>query len=119
MSLLSVSANDFTALTALICASLEEDEFGVVQRHIGAVLETFTSTLSTLDSFTSDPPLDWTDVEAKKAPRGSIRLDQPEQLKKTLTRGLEGIVKCFENCLDEVTTPDLKSKLLAIVREIS
>lgn len=73
--------------------------------------------MNTLDSFTADPPLDWTDVEAKRAPPGSITLDQPEQLKKKLVDGIKRIVKAFENCLDEVTTPDLKSRLMMTVRD--
>ena len=41
----------FIALSYLVCASLKEDQYGIVQRDIPKILESFTSFLSAIEEY--------------------------------------------------------------------
>lgn len=99
-----------TALTSLICASLTEDDYGVVQKNVAAVLDAFYSTLSALQRFVTEPPLHWTDVDAKTAD-GELKLKEPEMLMEELRSGIHQIMEAFEPYRDSVLTPELLKKL--------
>jgi nucleoporin NDC1 len=95
-----------------VIASLEEDELGVVQVHVGKILQSFYATLETLEKYVANPPLHWTDTEAKS---GHIRLQEPELLILKLRSTIGDITQGFSRFLDEMELPgDVRSKLPTI-----
>ncbi|KAF8252841.1 hypothetical protein K440DRAFT_535502, partial [Wilcoxina mikolae CBS 423.85] len=98
-----------SALGKLVVASLEEDEFGIVQVHVGKILQSFCATLETLEKYVANPPLHWTDTEAKS---GHIRLQEPELLILQLKSTISDITRAFSQFLHEMELPgDVRSKL--------
>ena len=51
ISLLAEAERFFIALSYLVCASLTEDQYGIVQRDIPKILETLTSFLSAIEEY--------------------------------------------------------------------
>ncbi|KAI5778206.1 nucleoporin protein Ndc1-Nup, partial [Geopyxis carbonaria] len=83
------------ALTYLVCASLTEDEYGVVHKDLSTILEHFNSSLHTLENFCNQPPLHWTDTDAKNA-ENSLHLEEPNHLIETLRSSKNKILQKFE-----------------------
>lgn len=81
------------ALAFLTCASLSEDQYGLVQKRIAPILESFCTTLSILERYTSDPPIHWTDVESRKSAKPVLQ--EPELLIRELKGAIRSIVDAF------------------------
>ena len=93
-------------------ASLEEDEFGVVQAHVCKILQSFCTTLETLEKYVANPPMHWTDTEAKS---GAPHLPEPELLIAQLRSTISDVTRAFSPFLDEMGLPkDVRSKLPAV-----
>lgn len=93
-----------------MCASLDEDEFGVVQQHVPSILQCFRVTLNALESFVEYPGVHWTDVDWHR--NGPAPLHEPEMLKKELKVGMQKIVGSFEPYLDSVLLSEIKAQEL-------
>jgi nucleoporin NDC1 len=95
----------------MLVASLEEDDFGHVQHDVRSILESFCATLDTLNRYVANPPLHWTDTEAREAPH-LVRLEEPEQLIAQLNKTLREVTLAFEPFFDTLgVPPSLKAKL--------
>jgi len=100
-----------SALGKLVISSLDEDEYGVVQGHVGKILQSFCATLETLERYTANPPLHWTDTEAHMA-AGKIKLEEPEALIVQLKSTITDIANAFAPFLDQMGLPnDVYNKL--------
>ncbi|KAA8908122.1 nucleoporin protein Ndc1-Nup, partial [Sphaerosporella brunnea] len=93
-----------TALGNMVIASLAEDEYGNVQRDVRAILESFCATLDTLKRYVANPPLHWTDTEAREAPH-LVYLEEPTMLIQQLEKTLREITLAFEPFMDELGIP--------------
>ncbi|KAL7267236.1 hypothetical protein RUND412_010183 [Rhizina undulata] len=106
------------ALSQLICASLTEDEYGVVQNHVPAILQSFCATLNALEAYAHDPPVHWTDVYAKQM-KDRLVLREPAVLIKALKASLRDIAKTFAPYLkDMVISPEVRKKLDSIKQTV-
>jgi nucleoporin NDC1 len=93
----------------MLVASLEEDDFGNVQRDVRGILESFCATLDTLNKYVKNPPLHWTDTEAREHP---VKLEEPEQLIAQLNKTLHDITLAFEPFFETLgVPPTLRAKL--------
>ena len=92
--------------------SLKEDDLGVVQVHVCKILQSFCATLETLEKYVANPPVHWTDTEAKsRAPA----LPEPESLIAQLRSTIADVTRAFSPFLDEMDLPkDVRSKLPAV-----
>lgn len=109
--LLLSPTNVSTALSRLVVASLSEDEFGVVQKHVPAILQCFSSTIDALEKYIANPPIHWTDIEAKKGDRKVLR--EPDILLKALKTGLRDIAVAFKPYVkDMALSGDVRTRVL-------
>lgn len=108
--LLCLLTYHITALTRLVTASISEDDYGVVQKHVPAVLQSFSSLINALEKYVANPPIHWTDTEAKeKAPV----LKEPEMLLKALKNGVKEIAVAFKPyAKDMELSADMRSRIL-------
>lgn len=58
----------------------------------------------------TDPPLHWTDVDAKMGD-GELKLKEPEMLMGELRNGIHQIMDAFEPYKNSILTPELLKKL--------
>jgi nucleoporin NDC1 len=94
-------------LALLTCASLKEDQYGLVQKQIVRILESFCTTLAILERYTADPPIHWTDVESRNSPRPSLR--EPEKLIAELKTAIHNIDEAFRSY--NIIPDSLRNKL--------
>jgi len=104
-----IQVDVITALGRLVCASLEEDEYGTVQDHVSKILQSFCATLETLEKYVAAPPIHWTDTDAVQA--GHVELEEPEILIRTLKSTIAEITRSFAPYLEEIVPADLRAKL--------
>lgn len=92
-------------------ASLEEDQYGLVQKNIVSILENFSATLTLLQNYTSNPPIHWTDVEARA--NGVPKLKEPELLIQELRDAIHHIIDAFGS-YEGFIPQGLLNKLVAV-----
>ncbi|EWC45737.1 hypothetical protein DRE_05074 [Drechslerella stenobrocha 248] len=61
----SLQIDAIVALAGFVCASLDEDIYGMVQKDLPSLLEEFTNIASALEGYMSNPQPHWTDVHSK------------------------------------------------------
>lgn len=69
----SVLTNDLLALSNLTSASLKEDECGLVQRDIAAVIDCLLGCLQEVESLLYNPPASYSALKADSDSRITIR----------------------------------------------
>lgn len=104
------SVDSFKALGLLACASLSEDEYGIVQKNIVRILESFCTTLDILQRYSGNPPIHWTDVESRHSANPKLR--EPEQLIAELKHAIHNIDEAFRSY--DLIPNNLRNKLPAM-----
>lgn len=82
-----------------------------MQKHVPAILQSFSSLIDTLEKYVSSPPIHWTDVEAKE--KKTLVLKEPEMLLRALKNGVKEIAVAFKPYLRDMgLSGDVKSRIL-------
>lgn len=113
-----IQVDAVSALSRLVVASLEEDEFGKVQTHVVRILQSFIAMQETLEGFLKSPPLHWSDTDASRSLKsgGSVRLEEPEVLVKALKEAVADITRAFSKYFETLKLPlELKRKLPGVM----
>ncbi|KAH0609035.1 uncharacterized protein H6S33_001263 [Morchella sextelata] len=112
-----IQVNAVSSLARLVTASLSEDDYGVVQKHVPLILQAFSSTIEALDRYMASPPIHWTDIEAKSDPK-SLTLREPEMLLKALEGGLRDIAVAFKPYVKDMElSAEVKRRVLEAKEE--
>ncbi|KAJ8655807.1 hypothetical protein O0I10_008471 [Lichtheimia ornata] len=88
------------ALGSLTAASMKEDPYGLVQRDLGAVLDSLLSSVIDVETLVRSPP-----PEYKKLPpgfKGDVMLMEPEFILLALREAIYQIVTEFRDYLDHI-----------------
>lgn len=92
---LSVIVDAIDALTSSAAASLEEDNFGTVQKDIPGLLRTLVNTTTRLESFVNGFAVHWTDVDFPETTGQGRRVEDVERVLDSLRTGLRKMVGAF------------------------
>ena len=84
-------------LSRLAAASLKEDTFGKVSKDIPLLIRTYTSTISTLETFVANMAVHWTDVKFQ-----GRTVEEVDVLVACLKEGLRTLVDGFGVYTDEL-----------------
>lgn len=84
-------------LERLIMCSLQEDQFGSVQKDVAAVVRSLTSTVVLMEQFVREARPHWSDVER---PRGAVARGEVVEVLDILKKSLEQIVLGFGEYAD-------------------
>ncbi|KAG2182743.1 hypothetical protein INT44_005723 [Umbelopsis vinacea] len=103
------------SLSNLTSASLKEDEFGLVQRDIPAVIDCMLGCLQEVESLMYNPPASYSALTASSDSRITIR--EPLQIINALKSGLYQIIIEFEPYLSEFKVqPKYAAKWQSLVK---
>lgn len=76
-----------------------------------AVLQSFSSLIDALERYVSNPPIHWTDVEARE--KKTLVLREPEVLLRALKNGVREIAVAFKPYVrDMELSGDVRSRIL-------
>lgn len=81
------------SLTALVLASLKEDDFGQAAKDVPTVIRTYTATIAEIQRFLQVLEPSWTDVEFN--PRKSRQVEEVFELVQDFRNGLEQMLLAF------------------------
>jgi nucleoporin NDC1 len=107
-----------SALAKLTVASLEEDDYGVVQNHVVGILKAFLETLETLERFLEKPPIHWTDTESKLIMEqgGKPEMIEAEEVAKELKDAIKEIGGAFRPHFEDMGCPrELQNKVATVL----
>lgn len=80
------------SLTTLAVASLNEDPYGRVSKDVPTIIQTYTSTVQSVEAFCKNLPPHWTDVDFEEAER---EVDDVNAVIACLKNGLRTLVQEF------------------------
>lgn len=92
---LNVIVDAIDSLTSLAVASLEEDNFGKVQKDIPGLIRTLVNTTTRLESFVTGFAVHWTDVNFHVMNGEGRKVDDVERVLHSLRTGLRRMVAAF------------------------
>lgn len=92
---LSVIIDAIDSLTSLAVASLEEDNFGKVQKDVPGLIRTLVNTTTRLESFVNGFAAHWTDVDFEDMNGQGRRAEDVERVLNSLRTGLRKMVAAF------------------------
>lgn len=76
-----------------------------------AVLQSFSSLIDALEKYVSNPPIHWTDVEARE--KKTLVLREPDMLLRALKNGVREIAVAFKPYVrDMELSGDVRSRIL-------
>lgn len=76
-----------------------------------AVLQSFSSLIDALEKYVSNPPIHWTDIEAKE--KKALVLREPDMLLRALKNGVREIAVAFKPYVrDMELSGDVRSRIL-------
>lgn len=102
------------ALTTLIVASHDDDQFGQVQRDIPAVMEAADDLIRALEEFITNPPVSWTDVAVRKGYE-QPRLARMREVLQAAESGFVNIVIKFGETLEHLSLSERVVKRIQLV----
>lgn len=83
------------SITALVLASLKEDDYGQAAKDVPKIIRTLTSTITEIKVFLAKLEPSWTDVEFNPRDPESRRVEDVDELAAELEKALESILLAF------------------------
>ncbi|KAF8458879.1 nucleoporin protein Ndc1-Nup [Terfezia claveryi] len=91
------------ALAKLCIYAQSEDEFGVVGRRVGDILEKFFDMIDCLESYIQAPGIHWTDMESEIGDENlKARLKEPKELLDVLNLAVKEMVTAYRQYLNDL-----------------
>lgn len=82
-----------------------------MQKHVPAVLQSFSSLIDALEKYVANPPIHWTDIEARE--KKALVLKEPEMLLRALKNGVREIAVAFKPYVKDMElSGDVRSRIL-------
>ena len=90
-------------MTKLCVCALSEDEFGIVRKRVGDILEKFFDTMDSLESYIQAPGIHWTDTESERGEENlKAKLKEPKELLDVLNLAVKDMVMAYRLYLNDL-----------------
>lgn len=102
------------ALATLVCKSMDEDQYGTVQKDIAEVLQKLTDASNALQLFIDSPPVHWSNTQEMNF-KGVHEFEHLRNVLDSIEASFEMIVDAFYDFLPSLTlSPEIYAKINAL-----
>ena len=90
-------------MTKLCICALSEDEFGIVRKRVGEILEKYFDTMDSIESYIQAPGVHWTDTESERDGETlKAKLKEPKELLDVLKVAVKDMVTAYRPYLNDL-----------------